>query len=86
MFLSQKKKTDNLINQLKRANKTVKVFGDDTWVKLFEFPEGSQFVCDSTFNIRDYDGCDELIYENLHRFVKTDTVDATIINKKDQPD
>ncbi len=27
-------------------------------------------MCDSTFNIRDYDSCDELVYRNLHRFVK----------------
>ncbi len=83
MFLSQNKQTDNLIAQLKRVNKTVKVFGDDTWVKLFDFGEGSEFVCDSTFNIRDYDACDEFIYENLHNFVKMDPEDGTRSRKKD---
>jgi len=37
MFLSSKKQTDNLIDQLHKHNKSVKVFGDDTWTKLFNF-------------------------------------------------
>lgn len=58
MFLSNKLQTDNIIDQLTRHNKSVRVFGDDTWMKLFNIPEANGFVCDSTFNIRDYDSCD----------------------------
>lgn len=58
MFLSSKTKADNLIDQIYRKKKRVKVFGDDTWTKLFSFAQEDTKVCDSTFNIRDYDGCD----------------------------
>ena len=43
-------------------------------------------MCDSTFNIRDYDACDELIYENLHRFVKMDPKDGNSNRKKANPE
>ncbi len=81
MFLSSQSKVDNLIDQLNRRNKSVKVFGDDTWKKLFKFQDKDSFVCDSTFNIKDYDGCDNLIYNNLHNFIKkTETKDTTLNN------
>ena len=36
-FLASKTDLDNIIKQLTIHNKTSMVFGDDTWVKLFDF-------------------------------------------------
>lgn len=58
MFLSSKTKSDNLIDQIYKKKKRVKIFGDNTWTKLFHFAKEDIKVCDSTFNIRDYDSCD----------------------------
>ncbi len=82
MFLSSKKQTDNVIDQMLIHNKTAKVFGDDTWVKLFNFDSNNSFVCDSTFNIRDYDSCDQLIYQNLHKYIKKEEQNQRDKDKK----
>lgn len=68
-FFSQQVAIDNLISQLKGANKTTSVFGDDTWTSLFSFDNAH--VCASTFDIRDLDSCDNLIYRYLPEAIKS---------------
>lgn len=37
--------------------------GDDTWMKLFSFTGGE--ICSNTYNVHDYDSCDQSIYYNM---------------------
>lgn len=62
-FLSSKLGIDNIPSQLLSANKSSIVFGDDTWIKLFDF--SSNKVCENTYDIQDYDSCDANVYKYL---------------------
>lgn len=43
MFLSERRKgADNLIEQLRRSGKGVRVLGDDTWGRLFDLRSGGK--------------------------------------------
>ena len=55
-FLASKIKIDNIITQLNIKNKTSIIFGDDTWIKLFDFNASN--VCQNTYDVNDIDGCD----------------------------
>lgn len=68
--------TDNLISQLTRANKTSVVYGDDTWVKLFDLTNSK--ICSNTYDVNDIEGCDRLIYEHLPSELKNMKHDLVI--------
>lgn len=50
-FLASKVDADNLITQLNFDNKSSAIFGDNTWVKLFNFTTSE--VCVNTFDVHD---------------------------------
>ena len=62
-FFSTSVGVDNLLSQLKSHNKSTAFVGDDTWGKLFPFT--SSVPCPNTFDIWDWDDCDDLIYQHL---------------------
>ena len=62
-FLAAQISIDNIITQLNASNKSSIVFGDDTWVKLFDFSDSK--TCANTYDVNDISSCDETIYKNL---------------------
>jgi hypothetical protein len=69
MFLAKQTNMNNLIGGMRREGKEVAVFGDDTWVRLFGVRQREEWTCDGTFNIRDYDSCDNTIYQHLQKVI-----------------
>lgn len=59
-FFASRTATDSIIHQLNLLNRSSFVMGDDTWVKLFSFTGGQ--TCSNTYNVHDYDSCDQSIY------------------------
>ena len=59
-FFSSKVHVDNIVSQLTLHKKSSLAIGDDTWAKLFSFT--SEIPCKTTFDIWDWDTCDQLIY------------------------
>lgn len=66
-FLASRVDADNIITQLSRQNRTSAVLGDNTWVKLFDFTQSA--VCTNTFDVHDLNTCDQVVYDNLPRFL-----------------
>lgn len=62
-FLASRVDYDNLVSQLNHNNKSAAIFGDNTWVKLFDFSHSE--VCVNTFDVHDLDTCDRVVYDHL---------------------
>ena len=56
---------DNLIQQVFQNNKSVVIFGDDTWLSLFEANIIEQHHTYPSFNIKDLDSNDEHVNKHL---------------------
>lgn len=59
-FFASRTSTDNIVHQLNLQNRSSFVMGDDTWIKIFRFTGGE--TCSNTYNVHDYDSCDQSIY------------------------
>lgn len=66
-FLASRVDYDNIISQINNNNKSAAIFGDNTWVKLFDF--GHSEVCVNTFDVHDLDTCDMVVYDHLPKEV-----------------
>lgn len=67
-FFSSRVKADNIISKMRNNgrhenNKKTVQLGDDTWIKLFSFDVS--YPCETTFDIWDWETCDNIIYSNL---------------------
>ena len=62
-FFSSRVRVDNLVEQINRNNGVTVSLGDDTWNKLFNFK--ISYPCQTTFDIWDWNTCDQIIYNNL---------------------
>lgn len=67
-FFSSSVRVDHIVQQVFRNQKKSSILGDDTWTKLFKFD--TSYPCKTTFDIWDWETCDNIIYSNLETEIR----------------